>query len=123
METIDTTCSYFSFESMEIICAHILKVFHHEWVNYIPSQYIIKRWTIHSKKGLNNDRHNIGEVWKENKVEPEAVKVFVSRIKGRVYDLVICSKDHVCTRDMLSNAFEDQGNKINEYFCSEDLKI
>ncbi|KAI5670413.1 hypothetical protein M9H77_10777 [Catharanthus roseus] len=122
VETMDVTCSSMHFESVGILCAHILKVFHHKGINHIPSKYVIERWTIHAKKRLNKVRHNSFEVGKENSVETNAAIVFVSRMR-RAYDLVMRANDHAFTKDMLNNAFEVHSKKIDEYLCSADLNM
>ena len=45
------TCSCKKFEFTGIFCSHILKVLSSRNIRRIPSQYILKRWTISAKKG------------------------------------------------------------------------
>ncbi|KAM6547360.1 hypothetical protein CsatB_019036 [Cannabis sativa] len=46
------TCSCKKFDFAGILCAHILKVYSSRNVKKIPCEYILKRWTMHSKTGF-----------------------------------------------------------------------
>ncbi|XP_062088519.1 protein FAR1-RELATED SEQUENCE 5-like [Humulus lupulus] len=48
------TCGCKKFDFAGILCAHILKVYSYRNVTKIPSQYILKRWTMHSKTGISS---------------------------------------------------------------------
>lgn len=51
------SCSCQMFEYSGIICRHILAVFRAKNVLTLPSQYILKRWTINAKSGVVSDEH------------------------------------------------------------------
>lgn len=49
-------CNCGKFDSVGIICCHIIKVLYHVNLHYIPPQYISKRWTRDAKSGLVRDK-------------------------------------------------------------------
>lgn len=46
----EATCTCHKFESFGILCRHILTVFLKKKVHYLPSQYVLQRWTRNAKK-------------------------------------------------------------------------
>lgn len=53
-------CSCLKFESIGILCLHTLKVFHHNNILHLSSEYILKRWTKYAKDGsLSNTREPV----------------------------------------------------------------
>ncbi|CAO2821128.1 unnamed protein product [Amaranthus hypochondriacus] len=50
--SFDVYCSCKKYESMGILCCHSLKVFNLNGVNFIPSSYILRRWTKDVKRGI-----------------------------------------------------------------------
>ncbi|XVF54294.1 hypothetical protein PTKIN_Ptkin05aG0169500 [Pterospermum kingtungense] len=57
------TCSCKKYESVGILCVHILKVLNAKNVFQLPSQYILKRWTKSAKQGkVPNDHIGVAEM-------------------------------------------------------------
>ncbi|KAL6527188.1 hypothetical protein OROGR_016278 [Orobanche gracilis] len=51
----EANCSCHMFEFVGILCRHVLAVFIKKNVHSLPSQYILRRWTINAKKETFND--------------------------------------------------------------------
>ncbi|KAI5340630.1 hypothetical protein L3X38_019904 [Prunus dulcis] len=49
------SCSCKRFESVGIICKHIVALFRRDQIEYMPDKYILKRWKKTAKSGLVSD--------------------------------------------------------------------
>ncbi|OAY74418.1 Protein FAR1-RELATED SEQUENCE 5 [Ananas comosus] len=56
VETEKICCNCKQFEFTGILCPHALRVMQHVGMNFIPTRYILKRWTKNAKKGMEDGK-------------------------------------------------------------------
>ncbi|OAY66611.1 Protein FAR1-RELATED SEQUENCE 5 [Ananas comosus] len=56
VETEKVCCNCKQFEFTGILCPHALRVMQHVGMNFIPTRYILKRWTKYAKKGMEDGK-------------------------------------------------------------------
>ncbi|XP_043710392.1 protein FAR1-RELATED SEQUENCE 5-like [Telopea speciosissima] len=79
------TCSCKLFEFMGLLCKHILRIFHKMDLKEIPSQYLLKRWTIDARHYLTSDKElsdgafgSVTSMW----VFQDAIRRLIATISG-----------------------------------------
>ncbi|KAI3462516.1 hypothetical protein Pfo_019179 [Paulownia fortunei] len=114
--TMEVKCSCKKFESTGILCSHALLVFTTENVHKIPERYISSRWTTDVKNRIQMVEHD--EVRNANDSEI----VYSNQIMRFTRDLIMRSKSHVETREILARCLEDAASKIDNFFGSLNLE-
>ena len=93
------SCSCKKFESLGILCCHALWVFSIKNLTRIPSQYILKRWTKETKKGMmtyEQDNHSLSNdkeakiVWCNSMMQ--IANTIISKSQGEDSLKRICQK-------------------------------
>lgn len=117
-ETFEVRCSCQKFDSMGILCKHILMIFNFMNVNFIPKPYLRKRWM---KNGRNINRDDL--VMEENGSGSgrESEMVFVNQIMRSTYGLSMRCKVHENARNKLTEILDDAREQIDDMF--ENLKL
>ncbi|KAJ1264841.1 hypothetical protein BS78_08G033000 [Paspalum vaginatum] len=110
--TMDLSCSCKKFETMGVLCSHALNALDLKSVDRIPERYILKRWTKYARKGTYP--FPIDEFAEQD--HTEAASVYRNRAMWFVYDLLIKSKNHHCTRKLILDVLEN-GEKSLESVC------
>ncbi|CAA0814739.1 Protein FAR1-RELATED SEQUENCE 5 [Striga hermonthica] len=91
-QTNETRCSCHKFETMGILCKHILVVFNYMDVTMIPDAYLLKRWMKCARLRVSND-------FKASDVScgtgEESDLVFVNKAMRTAYNLAHMSKTHL----------------------------
>ncbi|XP_051114539.1 protein FAR1-RELATED SEQUENCE 5-like [Andrographis paniculata] len=105
--TLEIKCSCKKFESMGILCLHALLVLTTENVHKIPERYILSRWTTNVKSRIENgDTRNVND---PDMADPNQFLRFT-------HDLIMRSKQHLETREILIRCLEDAASKIDNFF-------
>ncbi|XP_073273325.1 protein FAR1-RELATED SEQUENCE 5-like [Primulina huaijiensis] len=116
-ETTEVKCSCQKFESMGILCKHILMVFNFMNVNYIPKPFLRKRWMKNAK-----NRVLVDDFCKqESGSDQESEMVFVNQHMRWIYTLTMRCKSNGDARNKLTEIVEGAREQIDEFF--EKLKL
>ncbi|XP_073053926.1 protein FAR1-RELATED SEQUENCE 5-like [Primulina eburnea] len=103
-------CSCSKFETMGILCKHVLMVFNSFDVTVLPNCYILKRWMKNIKTIVNNDfKESGGGGGGGDKSE----MVFVNQIMRSMYDLTQLSKSHEDARKSLYKLVDTATGEIS----------
>lgn len=105
--TLEIKCSCKKFESTGILCSHALLILVSENVHKIPERYILTRWTTNAKNKIEHcDLRNVNNL----------DLVDSSQFLRFTHDLIMRSKSHVETREILIRCLEDAAFKIDNFF-------
>ncbi|XP_073037593.1 protein FAR1-RELATED SEQUENCE 5-like [Primulina eburnea] len=116
-ETAEVKCSCQKFESMGILCKHILMVFNFLNVNYIPTPYLKKRWMKNAK-----NRVVVDDFFQQKSGSgQESEMVFVNQLMRSTYTLTMRCKSNGDARKKLVEIVEGAREQIDELF--EKLKL
>ncbi|XP_051114537.1 protein FAR1-RELATED SEQUENCE 5-like isoform X1 [Andrographis paniculata] len=105
--TMDVKCSCKKFEATGILCSHALLVFTTENVHKIPERYIVSRWTTNVKNKIEHSDPRTGN---------DSEVVYSNQIMRFTHDLIMRSKSHLETREILARCLEDAASKIDSFF-------
>ncbi|XP_073062997.1 protein FAR1-RELATED SEQUENCE 5-like isoform X2 [Primulina eburnea] len=100
-------CSCSKFETMGILCKHVLTVFNSFDVTVLPNCYILKRWMKNIKTIVNNDFKESGGGGYKSEM------VFVNQIMRSMYDLTQLSKSHEDARKSLYTLVDTATGEIS----------
>ncbi|GFQ03926.1 protein far1-related sequence 9 [Phtheirospermum japonicum] len=111
-QTHEVKCSCHKFETMGILCKHILMVFNSMDVNMLPGSYILKSW-------MKNSRNRVNIYFQESgctrRIGHMSEMVFVNQTMRSTYDLVQLSKSHSETRTMLTTMLGTTKDQIFDF--------
>ncbi|XP_073016709.1 protein FAR1-RELATED SEQUENCE 5-like [Primulina eburnea] len=116
-ESTEVKCSCQKFESMGILCKHILMVFNFMNVNYISKPYLKKRWMKNAKNRVLVDDF----CQEESGSGHESEMVFVNQLMISTYNLTMRCKSNGDARKKLTEIVEGAREQIDEFF--EKLKL
>ncbi|XP_073057317.1 protein FAR1-RELATED SEQUENCE 5-like [Primulina eburnea] len=116
-ETTEVKCSCQKFESMGILCTHILMVFNFMNVNYIPTPYLKRRWMKNAKNRVVVDDF----CQQKSGSGQESEMVFVNQLMRSTYTLTMRCKSNGDARKKLTEIVEGAREQIDELF--EKLKL
>ncbi|KAK6115393.1 hypothetical protein DH2020_007662 [Rehmannia glutinosa] len=106
----EVKCSCHKFESMGILCKHVLKVFNFVDLNILPKPYIKKRW-------MKNVRNIAFDESRENRSGSGSGSVsqmvFVNQLMRSTYDLAMRCKAHEEARNILSGILDSASQQVN----------
>ncbi|KAK8936800.1 Protein FAR1-RELATED SEQUENCE 5 [Platanthera zijinensis] len=101
ISSYDVRCSCSKFETTGILCAHVLKVYSHKNIIFIPQQYILRRWTMTAKTDyyLQHDNNIFGEA--------SVAFAFRNNITRFAYDVAIRVEKCEEARKYVMNGLKD----------------
>ncbi|XP_073133314.1 protein FAR1-RELATED SEQUENCE 5-like [Henckelia pumila] len=108
--TKEIKCTCHKFETMGILCKHVLMVFNSMDVTVLPNRYILKRWT----KNVRNREKSVFEDSGSGIGGHVSELVFVNQIIRSVYDLTQLSKSHDDARTILFRLVDTAKDEITD---------
>ncbi|XP_073127943.1 protein FAR1-RELATED SEQUENCE 1-like isoform X2 [Henckelia pumila] len=120
-QMFDVKCSCQKFESMRILCKHILMIFNFMNVNFLPKQCLKNRWMKNSKKRIDALFMDESRSGSGSGSGHESETVFVNQIMRSTYALSMRCKVHENSRNKLKEIIDDAMEQINSFF--ENLKL
>ncbi|XP_073144614.1 protein FAR1-RELATED SEQUENCE 5-like [Henckelia pumila] len=117
-ETFEVKCNCQKFESMGILCKHILMIFNFMNVNFIPKPYLKKRWMKNARNKVFED-YFPGESGSGSDRESEMD--FVNQIMRSTYALSMRCKANAMARNKLTEILDGAREQIN--YLVENLKL
>ncbi|KAL0361050.1 UNVERIFIED_CONTAM: protein FAR1-RELATED SEQUENCE 7 [Sesamum radiatum] len=113
-------CSCHKFESMGILCRHILKAFNYMNIRSIPEKYIKKRWTKNVRNRVSHKGNGCGSD-ERGSTNIVSEMVFINQKMRMAYDLVMQCKAHEQTRIMLPESFDSIAEKSSAWLANMRL--
>ncbi|KAJ6801885.1 protein FAR1-RELATED SEQUENCE 5-like isoform X1 [Iris pallida] len=98
------TCSCKKFESIGILCMHVLKVLNNNNILDLPSHYILKRWTKYANDGMASNRH-------QSVVEAFGRDQLMSRFSRVCHKAITIAAKSAFSKDAI-DMFDDELNKM-----------
>ncbi|XP_021732179.1 protein FAR1-RELATED SEQUENCE 7-like [Chenopodium quinoa] len=114
MVTVDCTCKYFG--EVGLLCKHSLRVLHLNNITYIPSRYIVKRWT----KGAMCARIDDNDVAHEGITPPNVWRLHNIRTFIRIVDR---AQYDTRTRNVIEESIDECTNRINLLLKQDDENV
>ncbi|KAL3844867.1 hypothetical protein ACJIZ3_002270 [Penstemon smallii] len=109
--TLSVNCSCHKFESIGILCSHVLRVFDRVNVDCIPDRYIKKRWTKNMKNRI-PDGSNVSR----SESDGASQVVYVHEMMKGIYDLACRAQSHKETAHILTESLELAKSKLDAWF-------
>jgi zinc finger SWIM domain-containing protein 3 len=112
-------CSCGQFERVGILCSHALKALDVMNIKYLPSHYILKRWTREARSGTIQDSHgNI--VLEDPRMEDRLrLKFFIHKFHG-IASKALVSKE--CSK-LVDDALESLSKQVEEKASSTTCRV
>ncbi|XP_073152453.1 protein FAR1-RELATED SEQUENCE 5-like [Henckelia pumila] len=120
-ETLEVNCSCKKFESVGILCKHILLIFNFMNLNFLPKPYLKERWM---KKSRNRIPENFALYESGNKSRSvrESDIVFVNQIMRSTYALSMRCQGHEISRSKLTEILDGAREQIDDLFQNHNLE-
>ncbi|CAA0838488.1 Unknown protein [Striga hermonthica] len=115
----ETRCSCHKFETMGILCKHVLMVFNYMDVTMIPEAYLLKRWMKCARLRVFNDFKATNVLCGSGE---ESDLVFVNKVMRAAYNLAHMSKSHLEARNMLTTMLDSTRDQIVDFIQNLDLE-
>ncbi|XP_073026783.1 uncharacterized protein [Primulina eburnea] len=121
-------CNCCKFETMGILCKHVLMVFNCMDFTVIPKCYILRRWMKNIKGRVSTDLQETGSGGGDGGAHVSQME-FVNQIMRSVYDLSQLSKPYECARKTLYTLVDTAKDEISNFVqnlsineqCDDDL--
>lgn len=103
----EAQCSCRGFETKGLLCRHILRIYNLKNVRQIPSQYVLKRYTVSAKKGIYlSDTPSITDY--------DSNLIFRNHLMRFSYDLARRVENSKLAKDYVVTTMSSMAKKVDE---------